>query len=159
MNGVRGAVAPSWISDDSHCRDPLNKSLYTAPELMRLAGMTRKQVSYWAKIGLVTPAFHDPIAAIGHPALFYSGGEVLKAIVACELRRAGFTPRQVKQVVHNLEERGLRLDESETYLLTDGHSVYFAFGDTEVVDVLKHHRQMLLLLPIHEQVAKLRKAA
>lgn len=156
---TKTVVIPSPISDDLSHRDRLMKSMYTATEMMRLSGITRKQVSYWAKIGLVIPAFHDPIAGVGKPALFYTAAQVVKTMVAAELRRAGFAPRQVQQIVLNLEEQGLKLNESKAYLLTDGHSVYFALSNTEVVDVLKHHRQMLLLLPLHEQVAKLRKAA
>jgi DNA-binding transcriptional MerR regulator len=126
---------------------------------MRLSGMTRKQIGYWGKIGLVTPTLHDATAATGKPALFYTAAQVVTALIVCELRRAGFTLRQVQQVARNLEEHGLRLDESEAYLLTDGYSVYYALSDDEVVDVLKHRRQMLLLVPIHEQVAKLREVA
>ncbi len=135
------------------------KRLYTAPELMRLTGMTRKQVTYWAKIGLIKPTLRDPNADNGQPALFYSSTEVIKALIVCELRRSGFSPRQVQQVARNLQEQGIQLYESEAYLLTDGYSVYYAFSDGEVVDVLRHHHQMLLLIPIHEQVAKLQEAA
>lgn len=133
--------------------------LYTAPELMRLTGMTRKQVTYWAKIGLITPTLRDPDADNGKPALFYTKTEVIKALIVCELRRSGFSPRQVQQVARNLHERGVELYESEAYLLTDGYSVYYAFNDGEVVDVLKHRHQMMLLVPIHEQVAKLQEVA
>jgi DNA-binding transcriptional MerR regulator len=140
-------------------RDELTKHLYTAPELMRLTGMSRKNVSYWAKIGLVAPTLRKTNADNGKPALFYSGAEVVKALIVCELRKRGFSLRQVQQVARNLQERGIELYESEAYLLTDGYSVYYAFNDGEVVDVLKHHHQMLLLVPIHEQVAKLQEVA
>ncbi len=68
-------------------------------------------------------------------------------------------PRQVQQVTRNLEQQGMRLDESQAYLLTDGYSIYYASNDNEVVDLLKHHRQMLLLVPLQEQIEKLKKAA
>ncbi len=126
---------------------------------MRLTGMTRKQVTYWARIGLLKPKLRNPKAAPGQPGLFYSAVEVIKALIVCDLRRAGFTPSQVQQVARNLERQGMRLDQSEAYLLTDGYSIYFASSDNEVVDVLKHHRQMLLLFPLREQLEKLKKAA
>jgi len=53
----------------------------------------------------------------------------------------------------------MRLDNSSGYLLTDGYSVYYAEDNNAVVDILKHHRQMLLLVPIQEQVAKIQEAA
>ena len=137
----------------------LKKHLYTAPELMQLTGMTRKQVTYWARIGLLKPKLHNPKALPGQPGLFYSVAEIIKALIVCDLRRAGFTPRQVQQVAWNLEKQGIRLDESDAYLLTDGYSVYYASNDNEVIDLLKHHRQMLLLVPLREQLDKLKKAA
>lgn len=159
MAKVGNAATPIPVARSQSARGHLIKSLYTAPELMRVTGMTRKQVGYWARIGLVVPAFRNPTAGTGKPAMFYNAAQALKALIVCELRRAGFTLRQVQLVAENLEEHGLQLDESEAYLLTDGYSVYYALSDDEVVDVLKHRRQMLLLVPIHEQVAKLREVA
>ena len=157
----------NWSSESSPAPIPIEarggvklpKRFYTAPELMRLTGMTRKQVSYWARIGLVCPSLHDPAAPTGKPSLFYSAAEVVRALIVCELRRAGFSPSQVQQVASNLATTGLGLDDFEAYLLTDGYSVYYASSDGEVVDVLKHHRQRLLLVPIHDHVAKLREVA
>jgi DNA-binding transcriptional MerR regulator len=147
------------VTGGSPNRAKLAQQLYSAPELMRLSGMTRKQVSYWAKIGLITPSLHSTKAGGGRPSLFYSAREVLKAMVVCDLRRAGFTPRQVQKVAKNLQEGNIDLYESQTYLLTDGYSVYYAFTDDEVVDVLKNHRQLLLLVPVHEHIEKLTRAA
>ena len=156
---VRARVAPSSVVSPAKARELLASRLCSAPDLIRLTGMTRKQVTYWARIGLVRPTLSDTTAAPGRPALFYSGTEVVKALIVCELRRSGFSLRQVQQVARNLEEHGIELYESEAYLLTDGYSVYYAFTDTQVVDVLKHHRQQLLLVPIHEHVARLREVA
>jgi DNA-binding transcriptional MerR regulator len=121
--------------------------------------MTRKQVAYWAQINLLNPTLRDAQARTGRPASFYSPEEVVKALIICDLKRAGFSLRQVQQVAHNLEEHGIRLDKSENYLLTNGSSVYYADSDTKAFDILKHHRQMLLLVPIHEQVEKLKMVA
>jgi DNA-binding transcriptional MerR regulator len=135
------------------------KRLYTVPELVGVTGMTRKQASYWVQINLLCPRMREPRARTGAPSSFYSAEEVVKAMIICDLKRAGFSLRQIQQVTRNLEEHGIRLDQSEHYLLTDGYSVYYAYSDNEAVDILKHHRQMLLLVPVHEQVEKLKRVA
>jgi len=135
------------------------KRLYTVPEVMKLTGLSRKQVEYWAAIGLLTPTLRDASALGSQPASFYSVEAVVKALIMCDLRSRGFTPRQVQQVASNLEAQGLRLDDPDMYLLTDGYSVYYANSNNEVTDILKHHRQMLLLVPLREQVEKLKAAA
>lgn len=137
----------------------LNKRQYTVPELIGLTGISRKQVDYWAKTQLLSPLMRDMTAAIGKPVSFYTASEVVKGMIIADLKRAGFSLRQIQQVARNLEEHGISLAKAENYLLTDGFSVYYASNDNEVIDILKHHRQMLLLIPIHEQVEKLRKVA
>jgi len=159
VTGKKGAATPpTLVADGTPLRERLTKRLYTVPELMRLARLTRKQVTHWAEIGLVSPTLRDPDAAVGRPASFYSATDALKALILADLRRRGFTPSQMQQVARNLREHDVRLYESEAYLLTDGYSVYYAFSDGEVIDVLKHRGQMLLV-PIHEQVAKLQEVA
>jgi DNA-binding transcriptional MerR regulator len=152
------ATPPRLIADGRQFRERLIKRLYTVPELMRLTRLTRKQVTHWADIGLISPTLRDPNATVGQPASFYSATDALKALILADLRRRGFTPSQMQQVARNLREHEIQLYESEAYLLTDGYSVYYAFSDGEVVDVLKHRGQMLLV-PIHEQVAKLQEVA
>ena len=140
-------------------RTDLRKHHYTVPELLGLACISRKQVDYWAKINLLNPVMRETNALVGRPASFYSASEVVKAMIIADLKRAGFSLRQIQQVARNLEEHGMGLDKLENYLLTDGYSVYYASSNNEVIDILKHHRQRLLLVPVHEPVEKLRLVA
>jgi len=137
----------------------IGRRLYTVSELTRLSGMTRKQAVYWSHISLLTPALQVPEARGKNPAYFYSSEEALRALIFCELKRCGFSLQQIKQVARNLHRDRLQLERAGTYLLTDGYSVYYADSDHEVVDILRHHRQLLLLVPIQEQVRKLGEAA
>lgn len=152
-------VSPTPLVGAAQAREWIARRVCSAPELIRLTRMTRKQVTYWARIGLVRPTLTNTTGVPGRPTLFYAGTEIVKALIVCELRRRGFSLRQVQQVARNLDARDIELYGAESYLLTDGYSVYYAYSSSEIVDVLKHHRQMLLLVPIHEQVAKLREAA
>lgn len=157
VNSLGPEAKPVTIPQST--REMASRQFFTVPELVRLTGASRKQITYWAKIGLLIPTMRNAEALTGQPASFYSTREVIKGLIICELRRVGFSPRQVQQIIRNLEENNIRLDQTENYLLTDGYSVYYAHSDNEVVDILKHHRQMLLLVPIHEHVARLRGAA
>lgn len=152
----------SYVEPISLADPPLEDTthqLYTISDLMQIANLSRKQVVYWAQIGLIRPTFRKRGAKTGEVSWFYSRVEVIKALIVSELRRRGFSPRQVSQVAQNLNEAGLELSDTELYLLTDGFSVYYAANNDEIVDVLRNHRQLLLLIPIHEQVAKLKVAA
>lgn len=137
----------------------LQKRHYTIPELVKFSGISRKQVEYWAKINLLTPAMREVNAMIGRAGSYYSAEEVVKAMIIADLKRAGFSLRQIQQVARNLQEHGIKLNQSENYLLTDGYSVYYASNNSEVIDIFRHHRQMLLLVPVHEQVKRLKMAA
>lgn len=148
------------ISGHRHQRKfrSVGRGLYTATELMRLTRLTRTEVSTLEKKKLLRP-LRSSEAAIGKPVRFYSAAEVLKAVIISELRQKGFSPRQVEAVARELEGRGLRLQNAEPYLLTDGYSVYFARTDHDVVDILKHQGQMLLLVPVQERAKSLKLVA
>jgi DNA-binding transcriptional MerR regulator len=139
--------------------EKLSKRLYTCAELMRLTGISRKQVSYWAQTDLVVPTLRKPMARGSRPAMFYSARDVVKALTICELLKAKFSLQQVRQIAENLEEHGIDAFESECYLLTDGYSVYYAKSDSEAIDILKAIRQLHLLLSLHEQAQKLTEVA
>src|SRR5687767_10083760 len=100
--GELSAVRRSLLS-----KQRTGKSLYTVPEVMKITGLSRKQVEYWAAIDLLRPTLRDSSATGSQPASFYSAEAVVKALVMCDLRSRGFTPRQVKQVADNLEAQGL----------------------------------------------------
>lgn len=135
------------------------KRLYTVSDLVRVVGISRTQVGYWRRNKLLIPTLQASGARGSNPAYFYSPDDVMRALIFAYLKQRRFSLRQIKQVARNIEKDGVRLDKSGTYLLTDGYSVYYANNDHEAVDVLKHHGQMLLLVPIHEQLEKLRTAA
>jgi DNA-binding transcriptional MerR regulator len=136
---------------------------YTVAELMQISGMTRQQVSYWARLGIVVPSISQQAetSGPGYKSL-YAVTDVIEGLIVSELRRSGFSLQAIRKVVDRLKSERIELYESAPFLLTDGHSVYYAYSDQEVVDLLRAHRQQLLLLSLEEQLVKvpdIRKAA
>ena len=136
---------------------------YTVAELMQITKMTRQQVSYWAKLGIVVPSIskHAETAGHGYRSL-YGVTDVIEGLIVSELRRSGFSLQAIRKAVDRLKAEGIELYESAPFLLTDGRSVYYAYSSQEVVDLLRAHRQQLLLLSLEEQLEKvpdIRKAA
>ena len=135
------------------------KSGCAVQELMRLTDFTRAQINNLEKTGLVVPTFREHSKSrTQRAAVFYSTQDVLKALIISDMRAAKFSLQQVRKAMKNLEELGFPLDAS-TYLLTDGYTIHVAKTDNEVVDVLRHYRQMLLLVSIEDQIQKLEKIA
>jgi DNA-binding transcriptional MerR regulator len=135
------------------------KKYYTIPELARLTGLSRRQIDYWTELKLIAPSLKNPDAhGGGKPASFYSTLEALKILVFSDVKQRGFSLAQIRQLNRNVAGNGVKLDEVGAYLITDGVTILYASSDNEVVDILKNNRQMLLV-PIHEQIEKLKKVA
>jgi len=133
----------------------LNTRSYTVPELMRATGMTRRQVRHWAKVKFLRPCLKDTKARGSQHASFYSAESVVRALIICEMTRRGLSLAKVRRVEAYLKRKGLKLNESAKYLITDGETAYYVESETKVIDLLKHENQMILI-PVWEEMAKLR---
>jgi|SRR5215213_2636818 len=134
------------------------RRVFTIPEIMRVAHVTRRQINYWEKNGLLKSTFKDLKTRTGNISSFFPKTEVIKVLIYCEMKERGFSTQQIQKVARNLASIKLNLEKSGAYILSDGYSVYFAENEREVIDILKHARQMLLV-PIQEQLDKLKKVA
>lgn len=134
------------------------KFYYTIPELAKITGLSRRQLDYWAAKKLITPSLKNPGVRGGKPASFYTTSEALKILIFSDVKQRGFSLLQIRQLQRNFATNDVRLDEAGTYLLTDGVTIFYANSDNEVVDLLKHNRQMLLV-PIHDQMERLKRVA
>jgi hypothetical protein len=107
---------------------------------------------------LIAPIIRNPGIRGGKPASFYSPSEALKILIFSDVKQRGFSLLQIRQLQRNFDSHDVRLDEAGTYLLTDGVTILYAKSDHEVIDILKSNRQMLLV-PIQEQIERLRRVA
>lgn len=107
---------------------------FRGPVACSAAGITYRQLDYWARTELVVPAIR-PAGGSGTQRL-YSFRDILLLKVIKRLIDAGISLQQVRTAIDHLRARGVA-DLTEVTLLSDGVSVYECTSDDEVIDLLK----------------------
>jgi DNA-binding transcriptional MerR regulator len=107
---------------------------YRGPTACSAAGITYRQLDYWARTGLVEPSVR---AAHGSGSQrLYSFRDILVLKVVKRLLEAGISLQQIRAAVQHLRERGTG-DLAQVTLMSDGASVYECTSADEVVDLLQ----------------------
>ncbi|MEJ7705822.1 MAG: MerR family transcriptional regulator [Nocardioidaceae bacterium] len=107
---------------------------YRGPMACSAAGITYRQLDYWARTGLVEPTVRT--AGGSGTQRLYSFRDVLLLKVIKRLLDAGVSLQQIRTAVHHLRERGTD-DLTEVTLMSDGASVYECRSAEEVIDLLQ----------------------
>jgi DNA-binding transcriptional MerR regulator len=106
---------------------------YRGPTACAAAGITYRQLDYWARTGLVEPAIR-PASGSGTQRL-YSFRDILVLKIVKRLLDAGVSLQQIRKAVEHLADRGVQ-DLTQITLMSDGASVYECTSSDEVVDLL-----------------------
>jgi DNA-binding transcriptional MerR regulator len=107
---------------------------YRGPMACAAAGITYRQLDYWARTGLVEPSVR---AAHGSGTQrLYSFRDILVLKVVKRLLETGISLQQIRAAVEHLHERGTH-DLAQITLMSDGASVYECTSPDEVVDLLQ----------------------
>jgi DNA-binding transcriptional MerR regulator len=107
---------------------------YRGPTACTAAGITYRQLDYWARTGLVEPSVRGAHGS-GSQRL-YSFRDILVLKVVKRLLDTGISLQQIRAAVHHLRDRGTR-DLAQVTLMSDGVSVYECTSPDEVVDLLQ----------------------
>ncbi len=107
---------------------------YRGPIACRAAGITYRQLDYWARTGLVEPSIRNATGS-GTQRL-YSFRDVLVLKVIKRLLETGVTLPQIRIAVAHLRERGVE-DLAQITLMSDGASVYECTSTDEVIDLVQ----------------------
>jgi DNA-binding transcriptional MerR regulator len=107
---------------------------YRGPTACAAAGITYRQLDYWARTGLVEPSVR-PARGSGSQRL-YGFRDILVLRVVKSLLKAGITLQQIRVAVTFLREHGAT-DLARITLMSDGVSVYACTSRDEVVDLLQ----------------------
>ena len=131
------------------------QEVFTSRDIIRLTGITARQLQWWDERGLVVPGRE------GHRRI-YSFEDLTEVAVICELRRKGFSLQGMRQVVRFLQkEFSKRLAEtvsgtSNYHLLTDGRTLYLETSPQQIVDILKNSRQPMFAICLSDTVRRVR---
>ena len=107
---------------------------YRGPTACSAAGITYRQLDYWARTGLVEPSVR---AAHGSGSQrLYSFRDILVLKVVKLLLDTGISLQQIRAAVQHLRDRG-SADLAQVTLMSDGVSVYECTSTDEVVDLLQ----------------------
>jgi DNA-binding transcriptional MerR regulator len=107
---------------------------YRGPTACSAAGITPRQLDYWAKTGLVEPSVSDGDGSASRR--LYSFRDILILKVIKRLLDTGISLQQIRAAVQHLREHGAS-DLAQVTLMSDGVSVYEATSTKEVVDLLE----------------------
>ena len=107
---------------------------YRGPTACSAAGITYRQLDYWARTGLVVPTVRSATGS-GSQRL-YSFKDILVLKVVKRLLDAGVSLQNIRIAVEALRARGVD-DLAQVTLLSDGTSVFECTSSEEVVDLLR----------------------
>ncbi|GII58057.1 putative HTH-type transcriptional regulator [Planotetraspora thailandica] len=107
---------------------------YRGPTACAAAGITYRQLDYWARTELVLPTIR---AAQGSGSQrLYSFRDILVLKVVKRLLDTGVSLQQIRTAVQHLRDRGVH-DLAQITLMSDGVSVYECTSADEVIDLLQ----------------------
>ncbi|RGE22552.1 MerR family transcriptional regulator [Leucobacter sp. wl10] len=99
----------------------------------RAAGISYRQLDYWARTGLVEPTVREAKGS-GSQRL-YGFRDILVLKLVKRLLDTGISLQQIRTAVAQLHEAGVH-DLSRTTLMSDGASVYLCTSNDEVIDLV-----------------------
>ena len=107
---------------------------YRGPTACAAAGITYRQLDYWARTDLVVPSVRS--AAGSGSQRLYSFKDILVLKVVKRLLDTGVSLQNIRIAVEALRQRGVE-DLARITLLSDGTTVYECTSNEEVVDLLR----------------------
>ncbi|MGL5828003.1 MAG: MerR family transcriptional regulator, partial [Angustibacter sp.] len=107
---------------------------YRGTSACRAAGITYRQLDYWARTELVQPSV-KPAHGSGSQRL-YSFADIVVLKIVKRLLDTGVSLQQIRTAIAHLRGRGVQ-DLARVTLMSDGASVYECTSSAEVVDLVQ----------------------
>ncbi|MGG7463070.1 MULTISPECIES: MerR family transcriptional regulator [unclassified Plantibacter] len=106
---------------------------YRGAVAARAAGISYRQLDYWARTALVEPTVRG--AAGSGSQRLYGFRDILVLKLVKRLLDTGISLQQIRTAVDQLREAGV-VDLAQTTLMSDGASVYLCTSNDEVIDLV-----------------------
>lgn len=136
------------------------KTSYSAREVAALTGLSARQLQGWDAGRVFRPAISPRrTSSGGFTERRYTPVDLLELLALADLRRRGFAPAQLKQLIQTLQEYfRRRLSETldpagDLRLLTDGKGLFLRTRQGHIFDLLVDPMQPLITgdgLPLKE---------
>ena len=107
---------------------------YRGAVAARVAGITYRQLDYWARTDLVVPSIQT--AAGSGSQRLYSFRDVLVLRLVKRLLETGISLQQIRVAVEQLHDAGIS-DLAQITLISDGASVYLCTKEDEIIDLVQ----------------------
>jgi DNA-binding transcriptional MerR regulator len=107
---------------------------FRGPIACAAAGITYRQLDYWARTGLLEPSVRT--AAGSGSQRLYSFRDILVLKVIKRLLETGVSLQSIRTAVEHLREGGVE-DLAQVTLMSDGASVYECRSQDEVIDLVQ----------------------
>jgi len=133
-DGMRPTPRPTQDALFDDFGTPFGDVGYRGVTACKAAGITYRQLDYWARTGLVEPSVRG--AAGSGSQRLYGFRDILVLKVVKRLLDTGVSLHQIRLAIEHLRERGVE-DLAQVTLLSDGASVFECTSPTEMFDLLQ----------------------
>jgi DNA-binding transcriptional MerR regulator len=131
--GLQGTLFDDLPAQDQPGATPTDVG-YRGPTACSAAGITYRQLDYWARTGLVEPSVRE--ASGSGTQRLYSFRDILVLKIVKKLLDAGISLQNIRTAIATLRDRGVA-DLAQITLMSDGTTVYECTSTDEVVDLLQ----------------------
>ncbi len=107
---------------------------YRGPTACGAAGVTYRQLDYWARTGLLEPSVRN--ASGSGTQRLYSFRDILVLKIIKRLLDTGVSLQQIRVAVTQLRDSGVE-ELANITLMSDGATVYACTSDDEVIDLVR----------------------
>jgi len=107
---------------------------YRGPTACQAAGITYRQLDYWARTDLVVPSVQG--ASGSGSQRLYSFRDILVLKIVKRLLDTGVSLQNIRSAVEHLRDRGVQ-DLERMTLMSDGASIYECTSPDDIIDLLQ----------------------